>query len=65
MKFRLLDKDGETQVHEGIAMRTKKPDAISWGHRVFIRDGEVTEPAALGGAVIVKYREVDAFRIGG
>lgn len=64
MKFKLLDQDRKP-VHEGVAMRQKRPDVITWGNRAFVRDGETTLPSTQGGTVIVSYVEVDTFRIGG
>jgi len=56
MRFRLLDKDGKKQVHEGMMARIKSAQSVSWGSRVFVRLSEDDDGAA--------YREVDNFRIG-
>lgn len=57
MRFRLLDKDGKQQVHEGVMPKNRAPVVITWGNRAFKHeDGE--------GDVAV-YREVDTYRIGG
>lgn len=56
MKFRLLDKDGKSEVHEGVMSRLKAAQSVSWGARVFVLVRNDDDGAA--------YREVDNFRIG-
>lgn len=56
MRFRLLDKDMSSKVHEGIVPRMTAPRVITWGSRAFIHDGFESDVAL--------YREADAFRIG-
>jgi len=56
MKFRLLDKDGETEVHSGVMARMKPAQTVSWGSRAFVYF-EMPDDVAV-------YREADNFRIG-
>lgn len=56
MKFRLLDKDGKEKVHEGVMMRLKPSQCVTWGDRAFVRTSIDDEVAI--------FREVDNFRIG-
>lgn len=56
MRFRLLDKEGKTQVHEGVMARIKPAQSVTWGDRAFVRTD-------IQGDVAV-YREVENFRIG-
>lgn len=56
MKFRLLDRDGKEQVHEGVMARLKAAQSVSWGSRAFVLLKSSDDGAT--------YREVDNFRIG-
>lgn len=56
MKFRLLDKDGSKQVHEGNMARLTASQSVTWGDRVFVRTAIDDDGAT--------YRELDNFKIG-